>query len=64
MRIAVVGAGISGIGAALALSCQAGHKVVIFDKDSRPGGHSATVDIDHEKLGPVDADGQWSKFIK
>ena len=47
MRIAVVGAGISGIGAALALSCQAGHKVVIFDKDSRPGGHSATVDIDH-----------------
>ncbi len=46
-RIAIIGTGISGIGAGLALS-HAGHEVVFYEKDRRPGGHSATVDIVHE----------------
>jgi predicted NAD/FAD-binding protein len=45
MRIAVIGSGISGNSAAWALSSS--HEVVLYEKRSRPGGHSATVDIDH-----------------
>ena len=46
MRIAIIGSGISGNGAAWALS---GHnEVVIYEKRLRPGGHSATVDIDYD----------------
>ena len=49
MKIAVIGAGITGNAAALALS-QATHRndVVIYERDSRAGGHSATVDIDYD----------------
>lgn len=43
MKIAVVGAGISGMGAALAL--QEAHEVVLFEKNTRLGGHANTVDI-------------------
>ena len=46
MRIAVIGSGISGNGAAYALA-QARHEVVVYERRLRPGGHSATVDIDH-----------------
>ena len=46
MRIAIIGSGISGMGAALALS-EAGHEITLFEKDLRPGGHAATVDIEH-----------------
>lgn len=46
-RIAIIGTGISGIGAGLALN-HAGHEVVFYEKDRRPGGHSATVDIVHQ----------------
>lgn len=46
MRIAVIGSGIAGNGAALALSV-GGHEVVVYEAANRPGGHSATVDIDH-----------------
>lgn len=45
MRIAVIGSGISGNSAAWALSSS--HEVVLYEKRARPGGHSATVDIDH-----------------
>jgi predicted NAD/FAD-binding protein len=41
MRIAVVGTGIAGLGAAHALS--RGHEVELFERDSRPGGHTNTV---------------------
>ena len=34
------------MGAALAL-CEAGHEITVFEKDLRPGGHAATVDIEH-----------------
>ncbi len=46
MRIAVVGGGIAGNAAAWALD-RAGHEVVVYEKNDYPGGHSATVDIDH-----------------
>ena len=46
MRIAIIGSGISGMGAALALS-HAGHEIALYEKDLRPGGHAATVDIEH-----------------
>jgi predicted NAD/FAD-binding protein len=41
MRIAVVGTGIAGLGAAYALS--RAHEVELFEKDDRPGGHTNTV---------------------
>ncbi|WP_374447675.1 NAD(P)/FAD-dependent oxidoreductase [Stella sp.] len=42
-RIAVVGAGISGLGAALALAER--HDVTVYEAESRPGGHSNTVEV-------------------
>lgn len=44
-KIAVVGSGISGAAAAWALNATA--DVTLFEADSRPGGHTATVDIDY-----------------
>jgi len=46
MRIAVIGAGISGNSAAWALSKN--NEVTLYEKRLRPGGHSATVDIDYD----------------
>ena len=44
-RIAVVGAGIAGLGAAYALG-RAGHTVVVYEAAARAGGHVYTVDAD------------------
>lgn len=53
MKLAVIGSGISGNSAAWALSKH--HDVTLYEKRNRPGGHSATVDIDHDgKIIPVD----------
>jgi predicted NAD/FAD-binding protein len=46
MKIAVVGSGIAGNSAAWALSER--HDVTLYEKRGRPGGHSATVEIDHD----------------
>ncbi|MEO1038094.1 MAG: FAD-dependent oxidoreductase [Pseudomonadota bacterium] len=52
-RIAVVGAGISGLGAAWALKDV--HDVTVFEKEPRLGGHANTVEIDYDgQTVPVD----------
>ncbi len=44
-RVAVVGAGIAGLGAALALTDQ-GYEVTVFEASPQPGGHARTVDLE------------------
>ena len=46
MKIAVIGAGISGNYAAYKLSKN--HEVTVFEKRERLGGHSATIDIEYD----------------
>ena len=53
MRIAVVGSGISGLGAAWALNQQ--HEVTLYESESRVGGHARTIDVDMGRFThPVD----------
>lgn len=53
MRIAIVGSGIAGMGAAWALHRD--HEIVVYEKDCRIGGHSHTVDVDYDGTRiPVD----------
>jgi hypothetical protein len=52
-RIAVIGAGISGLGAAWAL--RRVHDVVVYEAQDRPGGHANTVEVDDDGATvPVD----------
>jgi uncharacterized protein len=52
-RIAVVGSGIAGLGAAWALSQR--HDVTLFERELRLGGHSRTIDVVMgEQVTPVD----------
>ncbi len=44
MKIAIVGSGIAGLGAARALARE--HDVTMYEADARPGGHVYTVDTD------------------
>jgi len=53
MKIGIVGAGISGLGAALALSET--HDVRVYERDGRVGGHANTVDVAYpDGTQPVD----------
>lgn len=53
MKIAVVGSGIAGLGAAWLLSKR--HDVVVFDRNAYFGGHSNTVTVDEAGRGvPID----------
>lgn len=53
LNIAVIGSGISGLSCGWLLSQQ--HKVTLFEKDERFGGHSNTVTV-ADVLGPVPVD--------
>jgi len=53
MRIAVIGSGVSGLGAAYALKDTA--EVVLYEKEARLGGHARTVTIDYDGA-PIDVD--------
>ncbi|MEO0444351.1 MAG: FAD-dependent oxidoreductase, partial [Pseudomonadota bacterium] len=46
MKIAVIGAGISGLTAAYVLSRK--HEVTVFEAEDRVGGHTATIDVHHK----------------
>ena len=46
MKIAVIGAGISGLTAAYYLKDK--HQVTVLESEGRIGGHTATVDVTHE----------------
>lgn len=46
MRIAVIGTGIAGNSVAWALTSSTGHEVTVYEKETRLGGHSATVDVE------------------
>lgn len=45
LKIAVIGSGISGASAAWVLNPH--HDVILYEKDMRPGGHTATAEIDY-----------------
>ena len=69
MNIAIIGAGISGLGAAYLLSKK--HEVTIFESASRIGGHTATKEISYEnKTYEIDTgfivfnDWTYPNFIK
>ncbi|WP_306118323.1 MULTISPECIES: FAD-dependent oxidoreductase [unclassified Roseitalea] len=52
-RIAVIGSGIAGVSAAWSLSFT--RDVTLFEADARPGGHTCTIDVDHDGTHiPVD----------
>ena len=53
MKIAVIGAGVAGLGAAWSLSSR--NEVVVYERESRFGGHSCTVDVPTAR-GPMPVD--------
>ena len=62
MKIAVIGSGISGLSSAYYLSKK--HKVDLFEKQDRFGGHSYTLDIEYEVNKKVSVDIGFMVFNK
>ncbi|MDE2579407.1 MAG: FAD-dependent oxidoreductase [Hyphomicrobiales bacterium] len=48
MRVAVIGAGVAGLGAAIALSERPQTSVALFEKEGTLGGHAHTIDVDYD----------------
>jgi uncharacterized protein len=48
MKIAIIGTGIAGNGAAYGLATGSRHAITVYEKAQRAGGHTATVDIDYD----------------
>jgi len=55
MRIAVIGGGGAGLGCAWLLE-DAGHDVVVFEREAQPGGHVQTVDAAADGVSPRPVD--------
>lgn len=55
MKVAIIGTGIAGLGAARALAGRAGVEVELFEASDRAGGHVHTVTVDGTR-GPVAVD--------
>ncbi len=62
MKIAVIGSGISGLSSAYYLSKK--HKVDLFEKQDRFGGHSYTLDIEYEGREKIAVDIGFMVFNK
>tara|TARA_B100000579_G_scaffold120917_1_gene97319 strand:- start:2225 stop:3472 length:1248 start_codon:yes stop_codon:yes gene_type:complete len=62
MKIAVIGSGISGLSSAYYLSKK--HKVDLFEKQDRFGGHSYTLDIEYDDKEKVSVDIGFMVFNK
>ena len=62
MKIAVIGSGISGLSSAYYLSKK--HKVDLFEKQDRFGGHSYTLDVEYEDKEKVSVDIGFMVFNK
>ena len=54
MKIAVVGSGVAGLGAAWRLSAE--HEVIVYEADKRLGGHSNTVEVAANDGGTIAVD--------
>lgn len=61
MRIAIVGAGLGGMASAYFL--RSAHEVTLFERSPRPGGHAATVTVEHPR-GTVHAELGFRYFFK
>ena len=61
MKIAVVGSGISGLSSAYYLSKK--HKVDLFEKQDRFGGHSYTLDVQYTDKEKVAVDIGFMVFL-
>jgi predicted NAD/FAD-binding protein len=48
MRIAIIGTGIAGNAAAYAIATSTSHRLTVYERENRLGGHSATVDVDYD----------------
>lgn len=56
MKVAIIGGGVSGLGAAWLLEEYSDHDVTLFEQNDYVGGHTNTVKYKDEKNGDVDVD--------